>query len=290
MQNALLVGEAVRGVCKVALGVCRSAHDVLIAQGCLLRLGHFLVGLRDTLGHGEGFQIDHGHIDAQLLQRLRFTGDSGAELLKCLRGVEVVERRHITGKTCQRHGHFLHVCLSDAHGFEHGAQGRCELLGLQFAFAESFCGVSGPLVYLDSAIGAEGGIHHVLHLVEVRCHADGGFAELNNFLGDKGGADCLCDFCRCRGYSAFRAVHGIFDGVFKLSARFFGFFFEIVKSFHGLRVVTLDFVYDFAVFTHAVHLPLRCSSSVWLYSVSQPATGPDALPRKCGGGRRLLLS
>ena len=49
LQNALLVREAVRGVGKVALGVRRSAHDVLIAQGCLLRLGHFLVGLRDTL-------------------------------------------------------------------------------------------------------------------------------------------------------------------------------------------------------------------------------------------------
>ena len=230
LQNALLVGEAVRGVGKVALGVRRGAHDVLVAQGGLLCLGHFLVGLRDTLGHGKGFQVDHRHVDAQLLQRLRLAGDARTELFKGFRRVEVVERRHITGEASQGHGHFFHVRLPDAHGFEHGAQRGSELLCLQFALTESLRGVLCPLVNFDRAV-TEGGVHHVLDLVEVGRHADGGLAELDDLLYNKCGTDSLCDFCRCRGYSAFRTVHGILNGVFKLSARLFGFFLKLVQSF-----------------------------------------------------------
>ena len=62
------------------------------------------------------------------------------------------------------------------------AQRGGELLGLQFALTESFGGVLCPLVDFDCALCAEGGVYHVLHLVEVRCHADGGFSEFDNLL------------------------------------------------------------------------------------------------------------
>ena len=185
LQNPLLVGKAVGCIGKIPLGVRRGAHDVLISQGGLLRLGHFLVGFRDPIRHGEGFQVDHRHVNAKLLQRLGLAGDAGSELFKGFRGVQVVEGCHITGEARQGHGHLLHGRLRDAHALEHSAQCGGELLGLKLAFAKGLRCVFGPLVDFCRPFRAEGGVHHVLDLVQVGCNIDSGLAELNDLFHRK---------------------------------------------------------------------------------------------------------
>ena len=91
------VGEPVRSPGKVPLGIGGCLHQVLIPEHGLLRLAHGVKGFRDTFLKGERFQIGNGHINAQLLQRLRFSGDTGADFLESRFKVQVIERCHVGG-------------------------------------------------------------------------------------------------------------------------------------------------------------------------------------------------
>ena len=139
-----LVGHAVAGPGKVALGVRRLGHDVLIAQLHQLGLAHLVDGLGDALRPGVLLEIGLGHDEAQRFERLGFAGINA-----CQRGLRplhryVLEGGHIGRQLHKACGH-LHALLSyNPHAHAHIAKERSGVQGRLLGQTHALDGGIGP--------------------------------------------------------------------------------------------------------------------------------------------------
>ena len=158
--------------------VCSSLHNVLIPKSGLFCRAHFLPGRVDALAHGVGFQIGNAHVNAQLLQRLGLAGNTAPQLRKGLFRVQIVERRHITGKAGQCKRHILHSSIVQIHAFQHSAHGAGKLFGRKLAHAEAAGGFFCKVFHRSCALFAKGDVHHVLHFLQIRGDINAAFCKI----------------------------------------------------------------------------------------------------------------
>ena len=118
-----LVGVAILRAGKVALRVGGRAHKVIVPEHNLLSLRHFVVGRCDTLREGISLEVSDRHVNAELLQGLCLTGDTGTDFLEGGLKVKIVERRHVAGEADHIFRHIYNGVARKAGRLEHGTDG-----------------------------------------------------------------------------------------------------------------------------------------------------------------------
>ena len=156
----------------------------MVSQGNLFSLAHGSSRLTKTIRQSICIEVCLCHDNAKTFQTFGFACENSFEFCERIVLRNVVERRHVTCKTCQRCRHVICSTLGKTERFSHCA--KCTAVLFSNLFGQTICSNSilGKLFH-PFGHGGEYRIHNILHFTQVGTKFNAGLTKVDNLFDSK---------------------------------------------------------------------------------------------------------